>query len=411
MRNDALPADPHGASPPQPPARPDAPPDAPPDALTDAPPDALLQRARQLPKVLLHEHLDGGLRVATLLALLQARGLPAPAADVAGLAAWFDARANAGSLEDYLRGFALTVAAMATPDALARVAFEAAEDARAEGCVLAEFRIAPLLFEPYGVSGDAAVAALLAGLSRSVLPTGLIVCAMRQESDAQIERAAALALRWFALPLSGLPGRQARVVGFDLAGPESGWPASRHAGLLRRVRDAGLGLTLHAGEADAGERVLEAARLGAQRIGHGVRLVDLIGAPDHATPADAARAAAVLAELRQRAVHLEICPTSNLHTGAAASIALHPIHALWRAGVSLSFHTDNQLMSRVNHSTEAARLVQAGFGWDELLQMGLDAAAASFLTTAQRAQARQQLLDWAAARGLQPTPGAHKKAV
>ena len=415
MRHDALPAEPHGASPPQPPALPDALPDGLPDGQSDGQsdglPDALLQRARQLPKVLLHEHLDGGLRVATLLALLQARGLPAPADNEASLAAWFDACAHAGSLEAYLRGFALTVAAMATPEALARVAFEAAEDARADGCVLAEFRIAPLLFEPYGVGGDAAVAALLAGLSRSVLPCGLIVCAMRQESDAQIERAAELALRWFALPLSGVPGQQARVVGFDLAGPEAGWPASRHAALLQRVRDAGLGLTLHAGEADAGERVLEAARLGAQRIGHGVRLVDLIAGPGLATQADAARAAAVLAELRQRAVHLEICPTSNLHTGAAASIALHPIHALWRAGVSLSFHTDNQLMSRVDHSTEAARLVQAGFGWDDLLQMGLDAAEASFLPAVQRAHARQQLLAWAAAHGLQATPNDQQKAV
>ena len=155
---------------------------------------ALLQRARQLPKVLLHEHLDGGLRVATLLALLRERGIAPPAPDEDSLAAWFDARAHAGSLEEYLRGFALTVAAMATPEALARVAFEAAEDARAEGCVLAEFRIAPLLFEPYGVSGEAAVSALLQGLSRSPLPSGLIVCGMRHESDAQIARAADLAI-------------------------------------------------------------------------------------------------------------------------------------------------------------------------------------------------------------------------
>ncbi len=367
-----------------------------------SPPD-LLRQAQRLPKVLLHEHLDGGLRVATLLALLRERGIAAPAQDEEALAAWFDARAHAGSLDEYLRGFALTVAAMATPEALERVACEAAEDARTDGCVLAEFRIAPLLFEPYGVGGDAAVAALLAGLSRSVLPCGLIVCAMRQESGAQIERAAELALRWHALPLSGVPGQQARVVGFDLAGPEAGWPASRHAALLHRVRDAGLGLTLHAGEADAGERVLEAARLGAQRIGHGVRLVDLIAGPGLATQADAARAAAVLAELRQRGVHLEICPTSNLHTGAAASIALHPIHALWRAGVSLSFHTDNQLMSRVDHSTEAARLVQAGFGWGDLLQMGLDAAEASFLPQSARQNAIRTLQAWGQAQGVVAT--------
>lgn len=344
-----------------------------------------------MPKVLLHEHLDGGLRVATLLALLRARGLAAPADDEAALAAWFDARAHAGSLEEYLRGFALTVAAMATPEALARVAFEAAEDARAEGCVLAEFRIAPLLFEPHGIPGEAAVAALLAGLSRSALPSGLIVCAMRHESDVQIGRAADLALRCHAQV--GQPGR-ARVVGFDLAGPEAGWPATRHAALLARVRAAGLGLTLHAGEADAGEQVLEAVRLGAQRIGHGVRLADLLDAPG---------AAEALEGLRRQQVHLEICPTSNLHTGAAASLALHPIHALWRAGVSLSFHTDNPLMSRLDHSTEAANLVSAGFSWSDLLRMGLEAAEASFLPEAARQLAADALHRWASDEGLTPT--------
>jgi len=363
-----------------------------------APADAaLLQRARRLPKVLLHEHLDGGLRVATLLALLHERGIQPPAPDEDSLAAWFDARAHAGSLEEYLRGFALTVAAMATPEALARVAFEAAEDARAEGCVLAEFRIAPLLFEPHGVSGEAAVAALLQGLSRSPLPSGLIVCGMRHESDAQIQRAADLAIASHQWPAE--PGA-ARVVGFDLAGAEAGFPASRHAALLARVKAAGLGLTLHAGEADAGERVLEAARLGASRIGHGVRLADLLDGPGAAT---------VLSEVLAHGLHLEICPTSNLHTAAAASLALHPIHALWRAGVRLSFHTDNRLMSRIDHSTEAAQLVAAGFGWGELVQMGLDAAGASFLAEAVRTGASAALNAWATNEGLARSAGASRR--
>ncbi len=360
------------------------------DAITGLPGLALRERARRMPKVLLHEHLDGGLRVATLLELLRERGIAAPADDAHGLAAWFDARANAGSLDEYLRGFALTVAAMASPDALARVAFEAAEDARADGCVLAEFRIAPLLFEPHGVPADSAVQAMLDGLSRCAMPSGLIVCAMRHEDDGEIARAAELALRWHRAPG---PGGGARVVGFDLAGPEAGFPATRHAALLARVRGQGLGLTLHAGEADVGERVVEAARLGAQRVGHGVRLADLIAGPD---------ALAQLAELKARGVHLEVCPTSNLHTGAAASLALHPIHALWRAGVSLSFHTDNRLISRIDLSAEAANLVQAGFDWAELLQMGLDAAQASFLPEATRAAARAALRAWAADEGLVP---------
>ena len=192
------------------------------------------------------------------------------------------------------------------------VAFEAAEDARLDGCVLAEFRIAPLLFEPFGIPGDEAVRARLSGLARSPLPSGLIVCALRHESDAQIERAAELALRWH--------GRG--VISFDLAGPEAGWPATRHAALLARLSEAGLPLTLHAGEADEGLRVLEAARLGARRVGHGVRLADLI---------EGAQGAAVPPEVRERGLHPAVCPTRNVQTGPPTSITSPPLRARVRA--------------------------------------------------------------------------------
>ena len=366
----------------------------------------LLAQARSLPKVLLHEHLDGGLRVGTLLELLRERGLACPAPDEARLSAWFEDRAHAGSLEEYLRGFALTVAAMASPQALERVAYEAAEDARLDGCVLAEFRIAPLLFEPFGVSADVAVEALLAGLSRSALPSGLIVCAMRHHPDEDIARSADLALRWTAQARAA--GERAAVVGFDLAGPEAGWPATRHAGLLRRVQEAGLGLTLHAGEADAGVRVLEAMRLGATRVGHGVRLVDLLPGASPAGPKGVDGASpqeqdaqdaqdAVWAEVLASGVHLEVCPTSNVQTGAAPSIAQHPIGALWRAGIPLSFHTDNRLISCVSHSQEAAGLIQeAQFSWQDLVRMGEMAAQASFLGVEARRAALQALLAWQA---------------
>ena len=343
--------------------------------------------ARSMPKVLLHEHLDGGLRVATLFELLQARGMRPPAADAAGLAAWFDARAHAGSLSDYLQGFALTVAAMASPAALERVAFEAAEDARIDGCVLAELRIAPLLFEPYGIAGEAAVEALLAGLARSALPTGLIVCAMRHLPERDTVRAARLALRY--------QGRG--VIAFDLAGAEAGHPCSDHARALAQCRDAGLPLTLHAGEADGAERVLEAVRLGARRIGHGVHLVDALNDPARR---------ALIDEVRERDVHLEVCPTSNVHTGAAASIAAHPIAALWRAGLSLSFHTDNRLMSRITHSSEGqALLAHTPLTATDLLRMGLEAARHSFLEPQIRDGARGQLQRWADQAGV-PLPSA-----
>jgi adenosine deaminase len=340
----------------------------------------LRTRALQLPKVLLHDHLDGGLRVATLLDLLRQRGITSPAPDEARLAAWFEANAHAGSLEKYLQGFALTVAAMASPDALRRVAREAAQDAHAQGVVLAEFRIAPLLFEPFGVSGEAAVEALLQGLAEAPMPCGLIVCAMRHLPVSQTERTATLALQY----------QGQGVVAFDLAGPEKGFPPSDHAAPLQRVRDAGLGITLHAGEADAAERVLEAGRLGATRIGHGVRLVDALNDPAQRHLVD---------EVKALGLHLEVCPTSNVHTGAARSVATHPITALWQAGVSLSYHTDNTLISCLTASAEAEALLRdTPLTEADLLAMARQAAQASFMPENTKAAAIAAI-DQASRRG------------
>ena len=358
--------------------------------MTTSPGDTLA-RARELPKVLLHEHLDGGLRVATLLELLHQRGIRPAADTVAGLAAWFDANAHAGSLVKYLEGFALTIEAMASPAAMERVAFEAAEDAAAEGAVPAEFRIAPLLFEDHGVSGEATVEALLAGLARSALPlgqqSGLIVCAMRHLPPAQTERAARLAIRY--------QGRG--VVGFDLAGAEFGHPPAQHAEALRLVREAGLAITLHAAEADGAERVLEAADQGATRIGHGVHLVDALRDPARQW---------MVEEVRSRGLHLEVCPTSNVHTGAARSLETHPIAELWRAGVSLSYHTDNRLMSCINQSQEAAALMlYTGLGEADLLAMAAEAARHSFLPQAKRDAALAAIAAFSAPPGA-PVAGA-----
>jgi adenosine deaminase len=329
--------------------------------------------ARRLPKVLLHDHLDGGLRVATLLELLIQRGLPSPAPDVAALQAWFEKNAHAGSLAKYLEGFALTVAAMATPQAMHRVALESAQDAHADGAVLAEFRIAPLLFEAHGISGEAAVEAMLAGLAASPLPllhrSGLIVCAMRHLPPQETLRAAQLALRY----------QGQGVIGFDLAGPEAGHPPAEHDQALRLVRGAGLPITLHAGEADAAVRVLEAARQGASRIGHGVRLVDALHDPAQAH---------LIEEAKALNLHLEVCPTSNVHTGAAADLASHPITALWQAGISLSYHPDNRLMSCINHSGEAAALLEhTPLQVSDLLAMARQAALHSFLPQSSREEA------------------------
>jgi len=313
---------------------------------------------RSLPKVLLHEHLDGGLRPHTLLDLCRARGMATPAADAAALAEWVQANANSGSLGRYLAGFALTVEAMASLAACERVAFEAAEDARDDGCVLAEFRIAPLLLEAFGLKGEAVVEALLAGLRRSALPCGLIVCAMRTEPPEHTLRAAQLAARY----------ANAGVIGFDLAGAEAGHPPTPHARAFAAARDAGLGLTCHAGEADVGTRVLEAASLGATRIGHGIHIVD-----------DAAN----LRRARELGLHFEVCPSSNVHTGAARSLATHPLRAMLQVGLSVSVSTDNRLMSGVSLSSELQALHEVvGLDLEQIGQMNRAAAAASFMPKA-----------------------------
>lgn len=321
------------------------------------------------PKVLLHEHLDGGLRPSTLLELCRERGLAVPAGDAATLAAWFAANAHAGSLEAYLKGFALTVAAMASPAACERVAFEAAEDALADGCVLAEFRMAPHLFEPLGLRAEVALEALLAGLSRSALPCGMIVCAMRMHPPEATAAVARLAARYAGHG----------VVGFDLAGAERGFPPSQHRAAIDIALDAGLGFTCHAGEADEGHRVLEAIRLGATRIGHGVRVMD---------------EPAWVEEARAAGVHFEVCPTSNVHTGAAASLDRHPYGAMTAAGLDLSCSTDNRLISGVTLSGELEALQRhQGLGTGTLMAQQARAARASFLGEAVRAQVLRTLAD------------------
>jgi adenosine deaminase len=326
-----------------------------------------------LPKALLHEHLDGGLRPQTLLDLCRARGVSVPAGDAEALALWMHANADSGSLELYLRGFAITIAAMATEAACERVAREAAQDARADGCVLAEFRMAPLLLEPHGLPGEAVVEAIVAGLEASALPCGLIVCGMRTDPPADTLRSAKLAARY----------RDQGVVGFDLAGAERNFPPSTHAAALRVARDAGLGITCHAGESDRGDRVLEAASLGATRIGHGINIVR------GDTPAETAR---WVERARELGLHFEVCPSSNVHTGAVSSLEVHPIRDMIDAGLSVSCSTDNRLMSGVTLSAELEALhARTGLTRTQLGGMMRAAVEASFLPRDTRAEAMAQV--------------------
>ena len=331
---------------------------------------------KALPKVLLHEHLDGGLRPRTLWELCMGRALIVPARDADGLAVWMQANANSGSLERYLQGFGLTVAAMASADACERVAFEAAEDARLDGCVLAEFRMAPLLLESHGMAGEAVIEALISGLNKSALPCGLIVCAMRTDAPERTVRSARLAARY----------RDRGVIGFDLAGAERGFPPAAHADAFAVARAAGLGITCHAGEADDGSRVLEAANLGARRIGHGVKIMEA---------ADPSQQSVWLDEARRLGLHFEVCPTSNVHTGTAASLAAHPLRAMAKADLSVSVSTDNRLMSGVTLSGELQAVhEQNGISLPLLGRMMREAARATFMPAAARDAALQAVVAW-----------------
>lgn len=330
-----------------------------------------------VPKVSLHEHLDGSLRPQTLIELCEKKGLALPHQEPQAVAAWVLDNANSGSLVRYLEGFSYTVAAMASPEACERIAYEVARDAQAEGCVLAEFRMAPHLFEPHGLSAEAATEAMLAGLKRSGLACGLIVCGMRHQSPQDTLAAARLAVHY----------QSQGVIAFDLAGAEHGFPPSLHREALDLARKAGLAITCHAGEADSGDRVVEAGRLGARRIGHGVNVVRQ--AQDGS--------ARWTDEARHMGLHFEVCPRSNVHTGAASSIAEHPITAMLAAGLSVSVSTDNRLMSRTSLCEELADLhEQAGLSLRTLVSLQAEGIRASFLPSSVREQALSQLALWQA---------------
>lgn len=321
-----------------------------------------------LPKVSLHEHIDGSLRPQTLWGLARAQGIPLPCHSADGVADWMRTNARTGELSAYLQSFRYTVAAMATANACERVARELAEDAHHDGCVLAEFRFAPQLFDPWRLRPEAALEAVLQGLANSPIPCGLIVCGMRHLGADSTRAAASLAVRYGGVG----------VVGFDLAGPERGFPPGEHAAALQLASDGGLGITVHAGEADTGHRVLEAARLGATRIGHGVRVVDKT---------------AWVQEALERGLHFEVCPSSNLHTGATQSIAHHPVKAMLAAGLSVSCAPDNRLMSGTTLSQELALLhTECGLEMPVLMAMQQSALRASFLPATVKAAVAPRLV-------------------
>jgi adenosine deaminase len=295
-----------------------------------------------LPKVVLHEHLDGGLRVPTLLELADAEGIELPVTGLENLATWFN-QDESGSLEAYLKAFDYTTAVMQTADAVSRIAYEAVEDLAHEGVVYAEIRFGPALCTKGALNVRDVLEAALDGFARGSRDTGLvvgtIVSALRQDRDS--EMVAKTAVRFLG---SG-------VVGFDIAGPEKGYPPDVHLPAIRLAHEAGLGVTLHAGEGDGPHSMWRAIALcGAQRIGHGVHIAD-------ATDFDGTSIGSMdrfAARVRDQQIPLEVAISSNLHTGSYPDPQSHPFGALYRSGFNVSINTDNRLMSGVSVSSEYA---------------------------------------------------------
>ncbi len=327
---------------------------------------SLIHRA---PKVLLHDHLDGGLRPSTVIELARETGYTGlPTEDPDELARAFMAGADRKSLELYLEGFEHTVGVMQTRDAIVRVARECAEDLAADGVIYAEIRYAPELSTSQGLSLEEVTEAVLEGFRQGSaafgVSIGLIVTAMRQ--FARSVEIAELALRY----------RDEGVAGFDVAGPEAGFPPTRYLDAFNLIHQANFHVTIHAGEAFGLPSIWEALQwCGAERLGHGVRIIDDITVRDDGEIV-LGRLAAYVRDMR---VPLEMCPTSNVHTGAAASIEEHPIDLLRRLRFRVTVNTDDRLMSGITLTDEFATLSETfGFGLDEMQWLTLNAMKSAF---------------------------------
>lgn len=323
------------------------------------------------PKVVLHDHLDGGLRPATVLELAREVGHELPADTVESLARWFAESADSGSLERYLETFAHTVAVMQTAPALTRVAREFVEDLVADGVVYAEVRYAPEQHVEEGLSLDEVVAAVQQGIDEAVVAAdGAIVVrqlltAMRHQARSM--EIAELAVAW----------RDRGVAGFDIAGAEAGYPPTRHLDAFEYLQRENGHFTIHAGEAFGLPSIWQALQwCGADRLGHGVRIIDDIEVADDGS----VKLGRLAAYVRDRRVPLELCPASNVQTGAATSIAEHPIGLLTRLRFRVTVNTDNRLMSDTTMTKEMTALVDAfDYTLDDLRWFTINAMKSAFL--------------------------------
>ncbi len=338
------------------------------------------EQIRRAPKVLLHDHLDGGLRPATILDLAAEIGHQLPATDPESLGRWFLEAADSGSLERYLETFDHTVAVMQSAASLRRVARECVEDLAADGVVYAEIRYAPEQHLAGGLTLEDVVEAVREGFEEGVAQAGAAgrqPIVVRQLLTAMRHQARSREIAELAVAF-----RDRGVVGFDIAGAEAGYPPTRHLDAFEYLQRENAHFTIHAGEAFGLPSIWEAIQwCGADRLGHGVRIVDDITvAPD-----GTATLGRLAAYVRDKRIPLELCPHSNIQTGAAASIAEHPIGLLTRLRFRVTVNTDNRLMSGTSMSHEMGALVEA-FGWDldDLQWVTVNAMKSAFLGFEQR---------------------------
>ena len=348
-----------------------------------------------LPKVSLHDHLDGGLRSQTIIELAAEAGVELPTTDADELAAWFAEKSNSGSLVEYLTTFDITTAVMQSREGLERVAREAVLDLAADGVVWGELRWAPEQHQQGGLSLDETVEAVQAGIDAGVqearslghrIRIGQLVSAMRH-ADRGLE-IAELAVRH----------RDNGVVGFDIAGAEAGFPASRLRDAFDHLAASFFPATVHAGEADGLESIRGALLDGrALRLGHGVRLAEDI---EITTEGEStfARLGTLAEWVKDRGIALETSPSSNLQTGAIAQwgdeLVDHPLDLFYQLGFRVTVNTDNRLMSGTTLSRELALVAEAfGYGLDDLLAFQLNAAEAAFLPVEDRVELAEMIVE------------------
>lgn len=326
---------------------------------------------KRIPKVELHDHLDGGLRPATIIELAKEEKIDLPSTDENELKDWFVRGCKQKSLSLYLETFAITTAVMQTKEALQRVAREALEDLAKDNVVYAEIRFAPDLHTRNGLNLEEVVTAVLKGLDEGRKETGvqygLILCAMRHEDPEST-----LDIAELAVAFSGKG-----VVAFDIAGDEYGHPPKKHIEAFRYIRSKNFNITIHAGEAFGVESIWQAIQIcGAHRIGHGVRLVEDMTIENGRILKMGSLSQFIL----DRRIPLEMCLSSNVGTGAVENLATHPFPVFFKNGFRVFLCTDNRLMSDTNLSKEMSLAVREyGLGFRDLEKISINAMKSAFI--------------------------------